>query len=155
MAPQKGHVRNRWRSRIPLRATPFALREGRARRSHAQARVFLLLARREEGVEVEEQLLHRSVGVLYVHYLFILNGRDEQARTMPPRYAFRLEDLRVFHQVRASCHACGHKAIIPNATLLQGRGNYTRLIDLERQLRCRKCGARGKASLDVELRPRD
>ena len=121
----------------------------------AQARVFLLLARREEGVEVEEQLLHRSVGDLYVHYLFILNGRDEQARTMPPRYAFRLEDLRVFHQVRASCHACGHKAIIPNATLLQGRGNYTRLIDLERQLRCRKCGARGKASLDVELRPRD
>ena len=84
-----------------------------------------------------------------------MNGRDGQARTMPPRYAFRLEDLRVFHQVRASCHACGHKAIIPNATLLQGRGNYTRLIDLERQLRCRKCGARGKASLDVELRPRD
>jgi hypothetical protein len=29
------------------------------------------------------------------------------------------------------------------------------LIDLERQLRCRKCGARGNASLDVELRPRD
>ena len=42
----------------------------------------------------------------------------EQARTVPPRYAFRLEDLRVFHLVRASCHACGHKAIIPNATLL-------------------------------------
>ena len=67
---------------------------------------------------------------------------------MPPRYAFRLEDLRVFHLVRASCHACGHKAIIPNATLLQGRPGYTRLMSLERQLRCRKCGARGKASLD-------
>ena len=66
---------------------------------------------------------------------------------MPPRYAFRLEDLRVFHLVRASCHACGHKAIVPNAALLQERP--------ERQLRCRKCGARGKASLDVELRPRD
>ena len=37
---------------------------------------------------------------------------------MPPRYAFRLEDLRVFHHVRASCHACGHKAIIANAALL-------------------------------------
>jgi hypothetical protein len=74
---------------------------------------------------------------------------------MPPRYAFRLEDLRVFHFVRASCQACGHKAIIPNAALLQGRPGYTRLMSLERQLRCQRCGARGKARLDVELRPRD
>jgi hypothetical protein len=74
---------------------------------------------------------------------------------VPPRYAFRLEDLRVFHFVGASCHACGHKAIIPNAALLQGRRGYTRLIAVERQLRCQRCGARGKASLDVELRPRD
>jgi hypothetical protein len=51
---------------------------------------------------------------------------------MPPRYAFRLEDLRVFHQVRASCRACGHKAIVTNATLLQGRAGYTR-----------RCGANG------------
>ena len=74
---------------------------------------------------------------------------------MLPRYAFRLEDLRVFHFVRASCLACGHKSVIPNAALLQGRPGYTRLTLLERQLRCRKCGARGKASLDVEMRPRD
>jgi hypothetical protein len=74
---------------------------------------------------------------------------------VPPRYAFRLEDLRVFHLVRASCLACGHKAMIPNAVLLKGRPGYTRLMALERQLRCRKCGARGKAALDVELRPRD
>jgi hypothetical protein len=40
---------------------------------------------------------------------------------MRPRYAFRLEDLRVFHLVRASRHACGHKAIVPNTALLQGR----------------------------------
>ena len=74
---------------------------------------------------------------------------------MPPRYVFRLEDLGVFHFVRASCLACGHKATIANATLLQGRPGYTRLMALERQVRCRKCGARGKASLDVEFRPRD
>jgi len=74
---------------------------------------------------------------------------------MPPRYAFRLEDLRVFHFVRASCSACGHKAIIPNAALLQGRPGHTRLMSLKRQLRCQRCGARGKATLDVELRPRD
>ena len=74
---------------------------------------------------------------------------------VPPRYAFRLEDLRAFHLVLASCRGCGHKAIIPNITPLQGRAGYTRLIALERQLRCRKCGARGKAWLGVEFRPRD
>jgi hypothetical protein len=39
--------------------------------------------------------------------------------------------------------------------LLQGRPGYTRLMALERQLRCRNCGARGKASLDVQFRPHD
>jgi hypothetical protein len=57
--------------------------------------------------------------------------------------------------VRAIWHACGHKAIVANAALLQGRPGYTRLMALERQLRCQKCGARGKASLDVEFRPCD
>jgi hypothetical protein len=74
---------------------------------------------------------------------------------VPPRYDFRLEDLRSFHLVRASCHACAHKALIPNSVLQQARAGYTRLVDLERQLRCRRCGASGKASLDVEFRPRD
>ena len=74
---------------------------------------------------------------------------------MPPRYAFRLEDLRVFHLVRASCVACGHKATIPNAALLQGRPGYMRLTDLERHLSCQRCGVKGKASLDVEFRARD
>jgi hypothetical protein len=62
---------------------------------------------------------------------------------MPPRYAFRLEDLRVFHQVHVSCHACGRKSIIPNAVLFKGRAGYPRLMSLERQQRCRKCGAKG------------
>jgi hypothetical protein len=75
--------------------------------------------------------------------------------TVPPRYAFRLEDLRTFHLVRASCHACAHKAVIPQAALLQGRPGYTRMTSLERQLRCRNCGARGRASLEVVFRPRD
>jgi DNA-directed RNA polymerase subunit RPC12/RpoP len=74
---------------------------------------------------------------------------------VPPRYDFRLEDLRVFHLVVARCRACGHKALIANASLQQGRPSYTRLTDLERQLRCQRCGARGKASLEVEFRPRD
>lgn len=46
-------------------------------------------------------------------------------------------------------------AVIANAALQRGRPGYTRLTDLERRLRCQKCGARGKASLEVEFRPRD
>jgi DNA-directed RNA polymerase subunit RPC12/RpoP len=87
---------------------------------------------------------------------YTISGQESSSATVPPRYAFRLDDLRVlYHLVRASCHACGHKAIVPNAALLQGRPGYTRLMSLERQLRCRSCGARGRASLEVEFRPRD
>src|SRR6516165_4633532 len=60
------------------------------------------------------------------------NGQESPSPTVPPRYDFRLEDLRVFHLVRANCHACGHKAIVPNARLLQGRLGYTRLMSVER-----------------------
>jgi hypothetical protein len=74
---------------------------------------------------------------------------------MPPRYDFRLEDLRAFHLVLASCNACSHKAIIAPAILREGRPGYTRLMSLERRLRCRKCGASGRASLEVMFRPRD
>ena len=74
---------------------------------------------------------------------------------MPARYDFRLEDLRVFHLVRGSCHACSHKAIITPATLQHARPGYTLLTSLERQLGCRKCAAKGRASLEVTFRPRD
>ena len=41
------------------------------------------------------------------------------------------------------------------AILAADVAGYSRLMSLERQLRCQKCEARGKASLDVELRRRD
>jgi hypothetical protein len=74
---------------------------------------------------------------------------------LPPRYAFRLEDLRVWHVVRVRCGICRHSAEIAPAALTRSRPGYTRLVDLEGRLRCRQCGARGRASLEVELRPRD
>ena len=96
---------------------------------------------------------------LAIFDVFIIRSYRKEAchasPTEPPRYDFRLEKLRFFHLVRASCRACTHKAVIPHATLRQGRPGYTRLMSLERQLRCRNCGARGNASLDLEFRPRD
>jgi hypothetical protein len=71
-------------------------------RPPAQGWVFLLLARRKEGVEIEEQPLHRILDRLHVHLLSytISHGQESRTRPVPPRYAFRLEDLRVFHFVR-------------------------------------------------------
>jgi hypothetical protein len=50
---------------------------------------------------------------------------------LPPRYAFRLEDLRAWH------------VELTPAALTRSRPGYTRLVDLEGRLRCRQCGARG------------
>jgi hypothetical protein len=73
----------------------------------------------------------------------------------PLRYDFRLEDLRSWHLVEASCRRCRHGAPIYHEFLLRGRPSYTRLFDLERAPRCQRCGARGQASLAIRLRPRD
>ena len=92
---------------------------------------------------------------VFIFRSICIPARKMTSPIVPARYAFRLEDLRVFHLVMACCHACAHKALIPNATVLQGRPGHTRLMSLEKQLRCGKCGARGRASLEVVPRPRD
>ena len=77
---------------------------------------------------------------------------------MPPRYAFRVEDLRAWHVVEAECGGCRHRAVIEHASLTHGRPSSMRLTDLETKLRCRRCGRRGRRgghSLTVSLRPRD
>jgi hypothetical protein len=74
---------------------------------------------------------------------------------LPPRYAFRLEDLRVWHLVEASCRRCRHWALIAHELLQRGRPPYTRLFDLERTLRCRRCGSRGEATLAIRLQGRN
>ena len=73
----------------------------------------------------------------------------------PPRYAFRLEDLRAWHVVEAACPHCRHRAAIDHAHLGRGHPPYTRLADLEMKLRCRLCGRRGGHALSLSLRPRD
>ena len=74
---------------------------------------------------------------------------------LPPRYAFRLEDLRRWHVVEAVCPTCRHRAAIDHGRLTNGRPNHMRLADLEMKLRCLQCGCRGGHKLTVRLRPRD
>ena len=75
--------------------------------------------------------------------------------TIPPRYAFRLDDLRAWHVIEAACGSCWHRAVIDHARLTHGRPGAMRLADLETRLRCQRCGRRRGHSLTVSLRPRD
>jgi hypothetical protein len=64
--------------------------------------------------------------------------REQKENT--PYYAFRLDDLRAWHVVVATCGQCRHEAPIRHPLLTNGRPRHMRLRDLERKLRCRRCG---------------
>jgi hypothetical protein len=79
----------------------------------------------------------------------------EHNRNIPPRYAIRLDDLRAWHVIVATCAVCGRSTHV-NAKLLQHcRPPYTRLRDLERKLRCSRCGNRQGNTLRVSMAPRN
>jgi len=83
-----------------------------------------------------------------------MDRAGEDAAT-PPRYAFRLDDLRSWHVVTAVCVRCRHRSVIEQRVLKRGRPAYTRLVDLQHKLCCRHCGARGGHDLTIGARPRD
>jgi hypothetical protein len=78
----------------------------------------------------------------------------EQTGNIPPRYALRLDDLRPWHVIIASCAACRRRAHVAAALLQHGRPPYTRLLDLERKLCCTGCGNRQGNRLNVSMAPR-
>jgi hypothetical protein len=78
----------------------------------------------------------------------------EHNKNIPPRYAIRLVDLRQWHVITVSCPTCGHKGRIQRSALSQGRPIHTRLMDLERRLRCSSCGNRQDNRILVSMEPR-
>jgi hypothetical protein len=79
----------------------------------------------------------------------------EQSKNIPPRYAIRLDDLRAWHVIVATCGACRRRARIDAWLLQHGRPPFTRLLDLERKLRCSGCGNRQGNTLSVSMAPRN
>jgi hypothetical protein len=79
----------------------------------------------------------------------------EQIGNIPPRYAIRLGDLRHWHVVTVTCPTCGHKGRVDAARLGRGRPDHTRLMDLERKLRCRLCGNREDNRILVSMASRE
>jgi hypothetical protein len=72
-----------------------------------------------------------------------------------PYYAFRLEDLRAWHVVVAICGQCRHEAPLRHQQLVSRRTPSTRLRDLERRLRCHRCGNSLHNRFTVRLARRD
>jgi hypothetical protein len=79
----------------------------------------------------------------------------ERNKNIPPRYAIRLDDLRAWHVVFATCVACGKRTHIDARLLQHRRPPYTRQLDLERKLRCSSCGNRQGNTLSVSMTPRN
>jgi hypothetical protein len=79
----------------------------------------------------------------------------KQKQNIRPRYAIRLEDLRAWHVIFAACAACRKRTHIDARLLQLGRPPCTRLLDLERKLRCSSCGNRQGSTLSVSIAPRN
>jgi hypothetical protein len=79
----------------------------------------------------------------------------EQSKNIPLRYAIRLDDLRAWHVIFATCAACRKRTHIDAGLLQHGRPPYTRLLDLERKLRCASCGNHQGNTLTVSMAPRN
>jgi len=70
-----------------------------------------------------------------------------------PLYAARIEDLEQSDFVKVDCAACHHVALLaPGALLRLGLSPRTKVLDLKERVRCRGCGARGRAVVSIKWR---
>ena len=70
---------------------------------------------------------------------------------MQPLYLTRIEDLRHGDLVKVDCAACHHVAVLTSDFLLRlGLSPGVKLLDLTGRVRCRGCGARGRAVVSVK-----
>jgi ribosomal protein S27E len=69
---------------------------------------------------------------------------------MLPVYLARVGDLEQSDFVKIDCAACHHVALMTPAALLKlGLSPATKVLDLTMRVRCRGCGARGRAVVSV------
>ncbi|MEP3921140.1 hypothetical protein [Ascidiaceihabitans sp.] len=77
-------------------------------------------------------------------YEMVIIGRAE---------AVKIDDLRDWHALRATCVRCGHAGYINACVFRRLYPRYIRLIDTEHRFRCTSCNVRGAVSwMIVKLR---
>jgi hypothetical protein len=65
--------------------------------------------------------------------------------------AARIEDLGPRDFVKADCAACSHTALLSTAFLSRlGLSPWDKVLDLKDRMRCRGCGARGRAVVSIK-----
>ena len=70
---------------------------------------------------------------------------------MVPLYAARIEDLGPGDFVKVDCAACKHTALLAPAFLSRlGVSPPRKVLDLKDRMRCRACGARGRAVVSIK-----
>jgi hypothetical protein len=70
---------------------------------------------------------------------------------MLPLYAARIEDPRRGDLVKVDCASYHHVALLtPEFLLRLGLSPRTKVLDLTGRVRCRGCGARGRAVVSVK-----
>jgi ribosomal protein S27E len=70
---------------------------------------------------------------------------------MMPLYAARIEDLGQSDFVKVDCAACHHVALLtPEALLRLGLSPGAKVLDFKGRLRCRGCGAKGRAVVSIK-----
>jgi hypothetical protein len=72
---------------------------------------------------------------------------------MQPLYLARIEDLGRGDLVKVDCAACHHVALLTPEFLLRFEiSPWVKVLDLKERVRCRGCGARGRAVVSVRWR---
>ena len=75
----------------------------------------------------------------------------ERKTGMLPLYLARIEDLRRGDLVKVDCAACHHVALLTSDFLLGlGFSPSAKVLDLKWRVRCRGCGARGRAVVSIK-----
>lgn len=70
---------------------------------------------------------------------------------MLPLYAARIEDLGQGDLVKVDCAACDHVALLARASLLRvGVSPRAKVLDFQGRVRCRGCGANGRAVVSIK-----
>jgi ribosomal protein S27E len=72
---------------------------------------------------------------------------------MTPLYLARIEDRGQSDFAKVDCAACHHVALLTAEFPLRlGLSPQTKVLDLKERVRCRGCGARGRAVVSVKWR---
>jgi ribosomal protein S27E len=72
-----------------------------------------------------------------------------------PLYAARIEDLGRSDFVKVDCASCSHTALLaPDFLSRLGLEPRDKVLDLKARVRCRGCGARGRAVISIKWRER-